>query len=100
MYSFEFIPDYWQEEWNDESVEPFIVEYDVEGAEPEVGLMDDSFDYRVMHEGKDITDELNSLNVDQVEREIKEHFENVCQDHHNDYDVSEQQEWHDFNPDC
>jgi len=97
-YEFEFIPDYWQDEWNPDETAPFIVQYDFEEGDPDSGL-DDDFPYVVMLRDTDITDQLNSLNQKQVEAEIQKHFEA-----HNtpDYDgqPDEAQEWHDFNPDC
>jgi hypothetical protein len=84
-FSFEFIPDYWQEEWNDESTEPFIVEYNIEAPEPSVGLMFEDFEYRVTYEGKDITDDLNGLNQRQVEQEIKEDYVKVCGDYSDNF---------------
>jgi hypothetical protein len=85
MYSFEFIPDYWQEEWNDESTEPIIVEFNVEAPEPEVGLMVEDFEYIVTYEGKDITDSLNDLNQRQVEKEMKAYYVELCDDYKNDF---------------
>jgi len=96
-YTFEFIPDYWQDEWDPEETAPFIVEYDFEEGDPDVGL-DDSFPYAVTLDGVDITDTLNSLNIKQLEAEIQKDFEEAIAPSYDD--PGEMQEWLDFNPDC
>lgn len=98
MFEFEFIPDYWQDEWNPDDTTPFIAEYEYEDGDSSVGLAE-SFNITLMYKGVDITHTLNSLNEQQLLKEVQDHFTSHVESY-NDYDVSEHQEWHDFNPDC
>lgn len=98
MYEFEFIPDYWQDEWDLEGEAQFYVEFDWEEGDSSVGV-NESFPWSVTMNGVDITDSLNDLNCRQVEKAIQEFVKKELEDDFDD-SVSETQEWHDFNPDC
>lgn len=98
IYTFDFIPDYWQPEWHPDDTDPFVVEYEYEEGDPDVGLAD-SFSITLTHKGVDITDTLNALNAKQLLKDVQDHFITECEQSY-DYDVSEYQEWRDFNPDC
>ena len=98
MYEFEFIPDYWQDEWDLEGEVLFVVEFDWEEGDDSVGV-DESVPWSVTMNGVDVTDSLNDLNCRQVEKEIKEFVKAERADAFDD-SVSETQEWYDFNPDC
>lgn len=98
IYTFEFIPDYWQDEWNPNDADPFIAEYEYEEADPSVGLAE-SFHIALTYKGVDITDTLNSLNEKQLLKDTRDHFTSYCEQ---DYDgqPNEAQEWFDFDPEC
>jgi len=98
MHTFEFVPDYWQDEWDLEGEVLFVVEFDWEEGDDSVGV-DESFPWSVTMNGVDVTDSLNDLNCRQVEKEIEE-FVKAERAYDFDDSVSETQEWHDFNPDC
>ena len=47
----------------------------------------------------DITDMLSDANTKQLDKEVSEHYNDLCNQDDGDH-VSEAQEWHDFDPDC
>lgn len=96
-FTFEFIPDYWQDEWSLDDTEPFTVEYEYEDGDPSVGLPE-SFNISLMYKGVDIFDTLNSLNEKQLLKEVQDHFISGCGQSYDD--PGERQEWYDFDPEC
>ena len=99
VYTFDFIPDDWQDGFpKEDQPAKFVVEYTPHEGDSSVGEQS-YYEAYVSLNGMDITDMLSDANTKQLDKEVSEHYNDLCNQDDGDH-VSEAQEWHDFDPDC
>lgn len=98
VYTFDFIPNDWQDGFpTEDQPAEFVVEYTPHEGDSSVGEQP-YYEAYVSLNGMDITDTLSNANIKQLDTEVAEHYAKLCEENYDD--PGEAQEWHDFDPDC